>query len=181
MSLDVSLGVDRLCFSIHDTGIGINKTQQEIVFNLFEQVGNKEKQIEGTGLGLAICQQLIKLMQGKLKLHSVLDEGSHFYFSIPYSAATILTYSKNMAFKTTDNAGAAIQIIRPPAADIKVLLPLAMSGDIQSLLNTLETWKNKNPDWQGFIGYVRHLAETFQVGKLQEFLLEKTDNIQKGD
>jgi hypothetical protein len=173
----VTLCVNRLCFSVHVTGIGIKKAHQDIIFNFFEQVGSKENQIEGTGLGLAICKQLIKLMEGKLKLHSQFGEGSHFYFSVPYTAAKILTYTatpKNITLKTTRHTEPEILIIRPPTADIDILLPLAMSGDIQSLLNILETWQNKNPDWQNFISHVRYLAETFQVSKLQAFLLEKT-------
>jgi CheY-like chemotaxis protein len=78
-------------FFVSDTGIGINRNMQEIIFERFGQVLNKNlKNIQGTGLGLAISKGLIDLLGGKIWLESVPENskernsgGSVFYFTIP--------------------------------------------------------------------------------------------------
>ncbi|MFC1617441.1 sensor histidine kinase, partial [Candidatus Margulisiibacteriota bacterium] len=70
--------------SILDTGIGISKNNQSIIFNKFKQIeGPFSKKHEGTGLGLAITKQLIELHKGTIWVKSKLGKGSQFSFSIP--------------------------------------------------------------------------------------------------
>jgi PAS domain S-box-containing protein len=72
-----------LRFSIKDTGIGIKTENQEKIFNAFSQEDSSTtKRFGGTGLGLSISNQLLGLMNSKLKLKSKLGEGSEFYFDI---------------------------------------------------------------------------------------------------
>ena len=71
-------------FEVIDTGIGINKEQQQKIFEPFSQEDNSTtREFGGTGLGLAISTQLIELMGGKLKLDSQKNKGSRFYFCLP--------------------------------------------------------------------------------------------------
>lgn len=73
-----------LHFSIQDTGVGIPKDKQEVIFAPFEQADSSStRRYGGTGLGLAISHRLIELMQGKLWLESTLNQGSTFHFTIP--------------------------------------------------------------------------------------------------
>jgi signal transduction histidine kinase/CheY-like chemotaxis protein len=69
-------------FEVTDTGSGIPKDAQELIFEPFKQ---DEEGINkgGTGLGLAISHKQIKQMDGELKLDSEPGKGSRFYFSIP--------------------------------------------------------------------------------------------------
>nr|WP_253861366.1 response regulator [Pseudoalteromonas sp. SCSIO_11900] len=74
---------NKLQVSVEDSGIGIAKAQQSLLFSEFTQadVGVARK-YGGTGLGLAISQKLIKMMDGEIHLHSEEGKGSTFTFSI---------------------------------------------------------------------------------------------------
>ncbi|MEM8781048.1 MAG: ATP-binding protein, partial [Cyanobacteria bacterium P01_G01_bin.49] len=70
-------------FQIEDTGIGIREDMLEKIFLPFEQAGSANNKVEGTGLGLAISQQIIKLMNSQIHVHSTLGKGSIFWFELP--------------------------------------------------------------------------------------------------
>lgn len=73
-----------ILFSVTDTGIGISKDKQELIFEPFLQLDSSTtKRFGGTGLGLSICKGLIELMGGTIHLESELNKGSKFSFSIP--------------------------------------------------------------------------------------------------
>ncbi len=69
-------------FQIQDTGIGIASEDIETIFKPFQQVGDKQRQIQGTGLGLAISHNLVELMGGTLQVTSELGKGSSFWFDL---------------------------------------------------------------------------------------------------
>ncbi len=76
-----------LQFYVKDTGIGIKKADQKIVFERFGQVKNKTSAVAtGTGLGIPIAKGLIALFKGSIWLESTPKKGSTFYFSIPYKS-----------------------------------------------------------------------------------------------
>ncbi|MCP4324381.1 MAG: hypothetical protein GY787_21485, partial [Alteromonadales bacterium] len=71
-------------FDIIDTGVGIDKQYQGTIFDKFTRVHNsKTNNTEGSGLGLTICQQLTKLMGGKLYFKSEVDIGTTFTLQLP--------------------------------------------------------------------------------------------------
>lgn len=77
-----------LILTVKDTGIGIKAEEKEKLFDTFERLDEKRnKYIEGTGLGLSITKQFVELMQGKIEVESVLDEGSSFKVTIPQTIA----------------------------------------------------------------------------------------------
>ncbi|TEW56821.1 response regulator [Psychromonas sp. RZ22] len=70
-------------FSIIDTGVGIAKTNQDLIFKPFEQIRNAHTQsIGGTGLGLTISRSLAELMGGEINLTSKVGQGSTFNFRL---------------------------------------------------------------------------------------------------
>jgi len=70
-------------FSVKDTGIGIRKSNQKIIFQAFSQEDSSTtKKFGGTGLGLTISNQLLSLMDSKLQINSQYNVGSTFYFDI---------------------------------------------------------------------------------------------------
>lgn len=72
-------------FYVKDTGIGIPYDHHEVIFERFRQVEeNRKNSAGGNGLGLAICKSLVDLMGGKIWVRSVQNEGSIFFFTIPY-------------------------------------------------------------------------------------------------
>jgi signal transduction histidine kinase/CheY-like chemotaxis protein len=73
-------------FAVVDTGIGIPGNKIQRVFDSFTQADiATTRKYGGTGLGLSISVRLVELLGGKLKLESLLDEGSRFSFIIPLS------------------------------------------------------------------------------------------------
>lgn len=92
--------------NIEDTGIGIEKGNQKLVFEEFAQANeNIEKKYGGTGLGLAICQKIISILGGKLNLESTFGKGSTFEVTLPllfdHSQNTIEEVKKPILRNTT--------------------------------------------------------------------------------
>lgn len=70
-------------FSVIDTGIGIDKKNQEKIFKAFVQEDSTiSRKFGGTGLGLTISNKLLGLMNSKLQLESSFGKGSKFYFDL---------------------------------------------------------------------------------------------------
>lgn len=72
-----------LVLKVQDTGIGIEKSQQEIIFEAFQQKeGQSTRKYGGTGLGLSITKRLTEMMGGKIFLDSTPGMGSTFTVEI---------------------------------------------------------------------------------------------------
>ncbi len=77
-----------LLLFVKDTGIGIDETDQKMIFDIFKQADDSHtRKYGGTGLGLSITRRLVELMGGDIWVESGLNAGSSFYFTIPYKAA----------------------------------------------------------------------------------------------
>ncbi|MFW5820094.1 MAG: ATP-binding protein [Bacteroidota bacterium] len=74
-----------ILFFVRDTGSGISKEDQKILFNRFQQGKHPSNIVaSGTGLGLAISKGLAGLLGGEIWVESKLGSGSVFYFTVPF-------------------------------------------------------------------------------------------------
>ena len=91
--------ISNIQISVIDTGIGISKEKQELIFNEFTQAETEiAHKFGGNGLGLAISKKLTELLGGTLKVKSVLGEGSTFTLTLPlqHSNRILPTKTKNV-------------------------------------------------------------------------------------
>lgn len=103
-----------LQIQVWDTGIGIPKTDQKLIFQEFRQLHNPERNRQkGLGLGLATVDRLAKLLNYTVEVTSTVNKGSVFSVTVPYVstckakvAAPSMTIDKN-----SDLAGCLIVVI----------------------------------------------------------------------
>ncbi|MFI4897565.1 MAG: CHASE domain-containing protein [Phycisphaerales bacterium JB059] len=84
VTLTVGRADDRIVFEVHDTGIGIDRSSLDRLFEAFEQADSSMARAhEGTGLGLTISRRLARLMGGDLSASSEPGVGSVFRLTLP--------------------------------------------------------------------------------------------------
>ncbi|MEH2022406.1 hybrid sensor histidine kinase/response regulator [Nostoc sp.] len=84
VSLVVKKVPQGITFTVSDTGIGIDSSQFQFLFEPFKQLDSRlNRQYEGTGLGLALTRKLARLHGGDVTVTSTLGEGSQFTLFLP--------------------------------------------------------------------------------------------------
>ncbi|MFO7658645.1 MAG: ATP-binding protein [Bacteroidales bacterium] len=73
-------------FYVKDTGIGINETDKNTIFERYRRAQDRftNKNTEGTGLGLPITKNLVNLLGGTIWFESKPNKGTTFSFTIPF-------------------------------------------------------------------------------------------------
>lgn len=105
-------------FAVKDSGIGIAPENQQHIFTGFSQAeANTTRRFGGTGLGLAISNRLTALLGGTLQLHSVLGEGSTFYFQIRMPIADVRDLTDNAKAEV-----AAVEVASGASGEMRVLV-----------------------------------------------------------
>ncbi|MBZ0112626.1 MAG: diguanylate cyclase [Thermoanaerobaculia bacterium] len=123
----------RLAITVADTGIGIDASDQELIFASFEQVeGDDTRTYAGTGLGLAISRQLVERHGGDLTVESVPGEGSRFTFTLPVASPDEIAAAGEVGSVDVggDSAGVSVSRVQSSAPPlIEYNGPVAPVGD----------------------------------------------------
>jgi signal transduction histidine kinase len=83
IDLEIRQKGDYLEFSLKDTGVGISKNNQLVIFERFMQADvSRTREYEGLGLGLSIATAYVKMLGGKIWAKSEEGKGSTFFFTI---------------------------------------------------------------------------------------------------
>lgn len=105
----------RIKFYVSDTGIGINKNNQEAIFMRFIQENTEKKKArQGTGLGLSIAKAYVELLGGTIGVESEPDKGSVFHFTLPFTSVN-----------NTDNNITEEPCLMDPAPNSKLTILIA--------------------------------------------------------
>ncbi|WP_027398354.1 AAA family ATPase [Anaerovorax odorimutans] len=90
-------GIENICIRVKDTGRGIPKEKQDLIFKRFVQVDKSfTRDHEGSGIGLSLVKDLVEIHDGKILLKSSEEHGSEFIIYLP--CITVNTEDKGIQY-----------------------------------------------------------------------------------
>lgn len=187
-----------LLFSVKDTGIGIPKDKQNVIFERFRQVDESflTREYGGAGLGLSICKGIIELINGSIWVESEFGIGSTFYFTLPYNRnIDNKLRNKELIKKTHDFKGKTILIVEDTKANMELLHEVLESSGVNIIsaengkLAMTQFYRHPEidlvlmdirlPDSNGFDLTRKMLAERREIKVIAQTAYASSDDMQK--
>ena len=110
-------------FSVIDSGIGIPKEKEKVIFEAFAQEDNSTtRKYGGTGLGLSICSKLLGLMDSKLILETEVGKGSEFKFKIDLQLSSNIAATQKAVTEEKETDAELSSQKKPSGSSYKILL-----------------------------------------------------------
>lgn len=117
---------ERLYLSIYNTGKGIKKENQSLIFNRYSILDNiEENAVKGlssrNGLGMAICHSMVELLEGEIGIESEVNQYAEFIVTLPELALT----ENAEEIREIPDMETQTQLITAPTADMSMQIPPA--------------------------------------------------------
>lgn len=123
----------QLIITISDTGIGVKKDKQRLIFQPFSQAENDTtRRFGGTGLGLSIVSELVNAMKGTIALESTLGTGSQFTVTIPVKLGERIKDIKRNVSSVFNGDGLKALIVEDNKINVTVLTMFLKKRGISS-------------------------------------------------
>lgn len=137
VTVDLFKEENNVVIKVKDTGIGIAKEKQKIIFEEFRQESEGHgRSFEGTGLGLAITRRFVELMKGTIEVESEVGVGTTFIVKFPYKKA-----SQSITIKINEDSK-KVKIDISPIPQQEQLSVLLVENDPMNLDYTNAILKN---------------------------------------
>jgi two-component system, sensor histidine kinase and response regulator len=142
-----------LHFAVRDTGMGVSRNKQKMIFESFTQGDSSTtRRYEGTGLGLAIASRLVALMNGRIWVESEPGAGSTFHFTAQFGLANDAAPSASI--RAADLAGLPVLVVDDNATNRHILeevlshwkmRPTAVDGGVAAIAAMRRAAAEVNP------------------------------------
>jgi PAS domain S-box-containing protein len=117
---------------VNDTGIGINKADQQRIFVEFQRLQDSQtqKHDQGLGLGLAIVQRISQILEHPIKVTSVYGKGSKFSVTVPLYSGKLFEVEKTRQWQSQQNI-----------AGLRILCLENTPDVLEAMKTLLEQWQ----------------------------------------
>lgn len=123
-----------LQFMVKDTGIGIDESETQQIFESFTQADSSTtRKFGGTGLGLSICKAICSSMGGKIWMESTKGEGSNCIFEVPFEVSE--EHMKSQQIIEIDDTSRILPLLKKkPEVERRNMILIVEDNDSNRLL-----------------------------------------------
>ncbi len=128
-----------ILFEVTDTGIGIEKEKQQLIFEHFSQADSEiTREYGGSGLGLAIIKRLLTLMNSDIKVESQPSRGSRFYFSLSLKRGKDISREEKSENGMVQNNLGGIKVLLVEDVEFNVMVAQKMLSNWNAIVDVAE-------------------------------------------